>query len=486
MRFSEVLLVNPNFMQPPVAPIGLDYIAAALRGRGFEPILCDLAFAEDWRRALADVLGSLRPEAVLVTVRNIDDAYFASQDFILEKTTEVIRHMKARTSTPICLGGVGFSIAPREVLAYTGAHYGITGDGETAVAEFLEALRAGEGFEKVRGLVYREQGGEIRVNGFAVDDRDAGVPRPRRFLDNARYFREGGQAGIETKRGCAQACVYCVEPFAKGRTQRLRHPDAVAAEFRDFVEQGIDVFHLCDSEFNLPEAHARAVCTALIGAGLGQKIRWYTYAYPVPFDVTMAEAMREAGCAGINFGVDHLDAGILKRLGRSYREEDVAATARACRAAGITVMFDMLLGSPGETRETLVSAIDGMRRIGADRVGLSCGVRVYPNTALAASIRRAGALHQSPGLHGCVEGNEDLLKPVFFVEPGLGVDIHDEVERLVAGDARFLHANPNRREGNYNYNQNTVLEEAIRAGARGAYWDILRRHAGQGMVSEQT
>jgi len=54
---------------------------------------------------------------------------------------------------------------------------------------------------------------------------------------------------------------------------------------------------------------------------------------------------------------------------------------------------------------------------------------------------------------------------------------------LIGGDQRFFEpaldavgqTDEDGDAGNYNYNENLLLEEAIAAGARGAYWDILRR-----------
>jgi hypothetical protein len=54
---------------------------------------------------------------------------------------------------------------------------------------------------------------------------------------------------------------------------------------------------------------------------------------------------------------------------------------------------------------------------------------------------------------------------------------------LIAGDERFFEPAveivPDAGEGpdasNYNYNENLPLTQAIANGARGAYWDILRR-----------
>ncbi len=474
MLRPSVLLVNPNLMKPPIAPIGLELVGEAVQRAGYDVVWCDLSFAEDWQAALRDVLSAATPMAVAVSVRNLDDAYFASQDFILEKTAEVVRHIRTLSNVPAILGGVGFSIAPCEVLEYTGADYGIAGDGESALPVLLDCLLAGNPACTVPGAVFRDDSGTIRQNGLArcgISTR----PAPGRFLANhPRYFAEGGQAGIETKRGCGQHCIYCVEPNAKGNSVSLRAPDAVAQEMVHLLDQGVDVFHLCDSEFNLPHDHARAVCDAILRRGIAGRIRWYAYACPAPFDRELARAMAHAGCAGINFGADHADAAMLRRLGRHYGPEAIRTAAEAVRGAGMALMFDMLLGNPGETRGTIAFAIDFMREVNPDRVGLSCGVRVYPHTPLAAMVRQQGNGAGNPNLHGTVRDNHNFLKPVFYVDAGIGGDIHRVVTDLVAGDKRFLHADPSQLEGNYNYNDNSVLANAIRSGARGAYWDILR------------
>jgi hypothetical protein len=53
---------------------------------------------------------------------------------------------------------------------------------------------------------------------------------------------------------------------------------------------------------------------------------------------------------------------------------------------------------------------------------------------------------------------------------------------LIAGDQRFfepaVEVDPQNDGGdaaNYNYNENLPLTQAIQQGARGAYWDILRK-----------
>jgi hypothetical protein len=179
--------------------------------------------------------------------------------------------------------------------------------------------------------------------------------------------------------------------------------------------------------------------------------------------------MREAGCVGINFGSDHGDPQMLRRLGRGYGPQDILDATRLCKENGMVVMLDLLLGSPGETRESIVCTVELIKRADPERVGISLGVRVYPGTELARLVK-TGSL--SEGL----VGGEDPSHPLFFLDPAIAPSAFDLLDTLVGDDRRFLFFDPSRPDRNYNYNANRRLVEAIQKGYRGAYWDILRRY----------
>ena len=184
--------------------------------------------------------------------------------------------------------------------------------------------------------------------------------------------------------------------------------------------------------------------------------------------------MRRAGCVGINFGVDSGCDRMLAALGRNYTRQAIREAVLACRREGIVVMLDLLVGAPGEDENSLRETVEFIRRVGPDRAGAAVGVRLYPATPLAAQVVREGPLQHNPNLRGHVHGNENLLRPVFYVQDRLGPDPVGLLAEIVGDDERFfLPTGADRRD--YNYNDNAVLEGAIRAGYRGAFWDILRR-----------
>lgn len=469
----KILLVNTNRMKPSVAPIGLDYVADSLIAAGHELALLDLNFSSDIAGDISSCINGYSPDLIGMSVRNTDDCYFSSGEFFLPEVKKMVDLLRVSTDAPIVMGGVGFSVLPEQVMEYCGADYGIAGEGELGFVGLADALTGKRSLDAVPNLIYK-QDGSLRRNPAVHINLDDLPARSRTFLDNARYFREGGQAGFETKRGCNMACVYCADPVSKGRHIRVRSPKLVVDELKALLAQGIDHFHTCDCEFNIPLDHAKAVCREIIDQGLGDKIRWYAYCSITPFDDEAASLFRRAGCVGIDFGADSGVPDILKRLGRHFTPEDIAVTAGLCHKHGIAFMYDLLVGGPGETRETVTQSIDLMRRIDADCVGVAMGMRVYDGTAMAEWVRTQGDIASNDTLHGAKENNPHFLRPVFYISPDLGEGIVRYLHSLVGDDSRFFLPSNQEVESNYNYNDNSVLVNAIRDGKRGAYWDILR------------
>ncbi|MBI5116313.1 radical SAM protein [Candidatus Poribacteria bacterium] len=495
---QEILLINPNLMKPPVTPVAIDFLASALKRGGYTVRFLDLAFENNIDLALRR---ELKRDLLFVgvTIRNVDDSFFATRDFCLMNTKRIILGILNYTHAPIVLGGVGYSIFPAAALEYCGADYGIRGDGEEAIVRLADALAKNEDPTQIPGLVWK-RGRKWQVNDPAPVDLSMIDLSDRSTVDNRWYFKQGGMVGFETKRGCNASCSYCADPLAKGAVCRLRPPEQVAREVFALADSGITHFHTCDSEFNMPRRHAADVCREFIHAHPGKRIRWYAYMTPANFDDELASLMKRAGCAGIDFGADHCNEAMLKTLGRKHTANSIAEAARLCRVHKIPCMFDLLLGAPGETPETVREAVEFMKRIDPSCVGASLGMRLYPGTALARALGlqnppsesippfakggtggftagTAESVAQSNlrGIHGLSPDNHDFLRPVFFVSPQLGENPESLLFDLVKGDERFFVASPERGESDYNYNDNSVLSEAIRAGERGAFWDILRR-----------
>jgi radical SAM superfamily enzyme YgiQ (UPF0313 family) len=470
---KRVTFVNTNQVKPAIAPIAFDYLSAPTERAGFELTLLDLCFTDDCDAAIAAHCLAHSPDYWAVTLRNTDDVYFSSGYSFLHKIRDIVASLRRARPVPVVMGGAGFSVMPEKLLDYLGADFGIVREGEFSFPELLTCLEEGRSFTHIPALVYRTAAGARSTSrdDDAVGRLDLLGAHKRELVDNQHYFAKGGQIGIETKRGCNRRCVYCVEPLIKGRKVRLRKPEDVVDEMESLAERGINVFHINDSEFNLSVAHPLALCDAIIRRNLASKIQWYAYGMPRPFPDELAAAMKAAGCVGMNFGVDSASEKMLKILRRTFSPAHIERAVETAKHHGLEHIIELLFGAPGETKDTVRETIEFIKRIDPERVSVTVGLRIFPGTELEQMIRAEGLNGTNPNLHGHIDGNGDLLHPVFYLPTSLGPDPQKFVAELIGNDPRFFGAN----DSLFNYNANDALVEAIAQGERGAYWSILKR-----------
>lgn len=475
---QKLILINSNLMKPPIAPIGIDYIATAARKAQIHVDVVDLCLADDPQKMLNKAFSSISPNLVGISFRNVDDSFWPSAQSFLLNLIDMVKTIRNLTDAPIIIGGIGFSIFPMQIIKETGADFGIHGDGEESIIFLMKELESNRPqFNAIPGLIWRDKG-RIFCNSPAWP-KEIEVPTSRDAIENITYFIRGGQIGIETKRGCNQNCIYCADPSAKGKSVRCRNPVEVANEFESLLKQGIDVFHTCDSEFNICYEHALSICDELIKRKLGMRIRWYAYCAVKPFDFKLAYKMTTAGCVGINFTGDSGSIMMLEKYRQSHQPKDLAESVNLCKENSIKVMVDLLLGGPGETPETLKETIDFFKRIKPDCVGTSLGVRLYPDTVMTKLLNAEGALELNKSIRRKYSGPIEFYKPTFYISKLLGDQPAQLVHDLIGSDNRFFKPviegdHPiDTLSKDHNYNDNNVLNEAIANGARGAYWDIL-------------
>jgi radical SAM superfamily enzyme YgiQ (UPF0313 family) len=468
-------LINTNTMQPAIAPVGLDYIAGAAKKAGIGVELVDLCLAKDPAATLRDYFANHNPDLIGLSFRNVDDCFWPSCQWFVPKLAELIKSLRMLTNAPIGVGGVGFSIFAPQIVEYTGADFGIRGDGEQAIIDLYEQLQGRGRFDKVAGLTWR-QDEKIQTN-EPLWPEAISLATGRDTIDNVTYFNRGGQLGIETKRGCSHNCIYCADRLSKGPLVRVRKPKEVADEAQTLLAKGINVLHICDSEFNVSRNHAYAVCEELVRRGLGNRLKWYTYMAVVPFDAELAAIMRKAGCVGIDFTGDSANEKMLGVYRQQHSKQDLAIAVGLCRENGITVMIDLIFGGPGETPASVKETIDFIKQINPDCAGAPLGVRIYPGTDMALAVAAEGPMETNPNIKRKYDGPVDLFKPTFYISHLLGERPARLIKDLIAGDKRFFEPidEADMVLTDHNYNDNTELVNAIKTGARGAYWHILHK-----------
>jgi radical SAM superfamily enzyme YgiQ (UPF0313 family) len=409
----RVLLISGNREASGVRtplPLGLACVAAATAKAGFTVCFLDLLSTADWESATQNAIAALRPEVIGLSVRNIDDQTMSNPQFLLRPLKQVIALCRSLSGAPIVLGGAGFSILPESTLAYLEADMGIQGEGESAFPSLLRWLENGSQGPPPPG-VYLAGGylaGQPRTHrpmAITADLDSLPLPAPEAWLNYG--ISPEWRIPVQTRRGCSQDCAFCSTSMIEGRQLRWRSAESVVNWLASYRNHGFRDYYFVDNTFNLPLSYAKELCRKFIEARLD--IDWWAQIYPRWADRELADLMARAGCTQLNLGFESGSEPVLRLLNKQFKPAEVAEISAIFAAAGVKRNGFLMLGAPGETRQTVEESLAFAESLHLDALKISVGIRIYPNTALAA---RAVA-------EGIVERDDDLLFPRFYLAPTL-------------------------------------------------------------------
>ena len=377
----KVLLISANTerINLPTMPLGLGFVAAATRKAGHKVAFLDLMVEEDAGTVVNEILERFRPEVIGISVRNIDDQKMEGTRFLLEPIKAVIARCRALTDAALVLGGAGYSIYPESVLEYLGAEMGIQGEGELAFPLLLNRLSRGADPSGIPGLYLLGRG----VQGERMFERDLdSLPVPDDHLSiPPSEVTDEFWLPVQTRRGCPMGCSYCSTATIEGTVTRRRSPELVVQEIARLVNRGFRRFHFVDNTFNLPVAYARDLCHRIKASGLD--ITWRGILYPWKVDEDLIREMARAGCWEVSLGFESGNEEVLRTMNKRFSLDEVRRISRMLGDYGIRRMGFLLLGGPGETRESAEESVAFADSLRLEAVKVTVGIRIYPCTALA-------------------------------------------------------------------------------------------------------
>ncbi len=401
---KRVLLINPNRCHhPPVIPIGLEYISHALKHAGHETRLLDLCFLDEPKKRVAHELTAFKPDAVCVTIRNVDTVLYPETVFFLPAIKDMIMEVRSLSDAPIITGGAGMGVDPEGIVSFLEADAGVIGPGETTLVEMLS--RPGE--IRGSGKVFRG----VQPEDFTYIRQDAACW--------AEYIENGGLGGFTTHSGCSSACPYCIEASTP---VMLRNPVSVALEVTTLLDSGMDHLHLCDPEFNeLPE-HAEEVLREMVKrapAGL----KWALYMRPGHYSPALFELLGKSGAYLITLSVDTC-------VHNKTYLKDVSEMIHIAKDNGIQTCIDLLAGLPGEEDGAFDQTLEALLNARPKETVINTTLRLCKTLPITRTVLGSEAHRKYIIDNGAYAGS--LLAPVFYqrLTPG-------DIKRLAGDNARI-------------------------------------------------
>jgi radical SAM superfamily enzyme YgiQ (UPF0313 family) len=263
---------------------------------------------------------------------------------------------------PICLGGPYVTTIGEEIFKETPADFAVYGEGEITFSELICHLKGRKNLDEIDGLMYMNGNSGVKVNPprEKIKDLDR-MPIPAYDLfpmDRYPLHR------MITTRGCPFACAWC-NGSSIWKNYREMGPERMMKELEHLVcHYGKKIFVFGDNTFNGDLERLERFCDLLLDSRLD--ILWSASIRAEIMTPETARKMKLAGCYNVSVGIESANNDILRNMRKGTTIEKVSEGIKMLKDAGIEVMSQYVIGSPGETLETVKESIEFARHSGCD------------------------------------------------------------------------------------------------------------------------
>ena len=410
---AKILLINPVVREedePRHIPYGIALLAAIAVDRGHQVQIYD---ANAWRKG-DDVLESAcaADDWDLIGIGGLTTTYG-----YFKKACRIARAKSPRSL--ILAGGGLFTSMPHDIMKWIPEiDLGCVGEAFVSFPALLAAIDRGEkDFSRINGLAVRGPKRECVLTPVAptIPNLDI-LPYPAwDLLPMDIYFKNSQELYSEelytSKRridvngslGCNLVCRYCWHlgttgdmvidknehgvddvKFSYGRTIRYHSPKYIVGMMKKLVDlYDVDFASFIDENMMTMDAYSKRtwikeLSREWIAAGLQPTCR----RDKVPHDSTCRgvhfggtshatlaktdalEALYEAGCSYLIYGIESFDPVILKNLGKATTRESNYRAVEICAKTGIRPIPNFIIGFPEESFESIRNDIEGLVKLG--------------------------------------------------------------------------------------------------------------------------
>ncbi|MCX7747710.1 MAG: B12-binding domain-containing radical SAM protein [Clostridia bacterium] len=406
---ADILLINPPIYDTTKLgkldcdehwspPLGIAYIASVLSGNGFDVKALDLYYTpiESSKTIIQKELG-----------RIVGISCFSEQRVSTYRMIEYIRSLSK--DVLIVLGGPHSNYLYKQLLESYPVDVVILGEGEITFLEIARAYLKNESIDNIPGIAIKRDGKVVLTAGRKlIEDLDS-LPFPayEHFLNteyaSINWFREleiNGRKADNMKwtalvgsRGCAYNCSFCSTPTFWNRRWRKRSPKNIVDEI-EFLnkEYGYEFIDFSDDIFTLDQAWAIDVCKEIIRRNV--HISWNCCTRVDAVSQELLTWMKNAGCLFTAFGIESFSAKVLDAVNKKVTKEKILKACEVCNNVDMNIEFLLIVGSPGETDETIGETVELIETVKPFAVAPSI-LTIFPGTQIYRDAVRDGFIDDS-------------------------------------------------------------------------------------------
>jgi len=186
-------------------------------------------------------------------------------------------------------------------------------------------------------------------------------------------------AYLKIAEGCSNPCTFCTVPKIRGayRSRKLR---SVVEEAKRLSDQGVqELILIAQDTTSYGEDLRNGTNLEILLKGLVkvEGPRWIRILYSYPKAIYFTEGLLELMtqekriCPYLDLPIQHIDDGILKRMGRRSRSHEIRNLFEKIRTflPAVSLRSSLIIGFPGEGESQFKALLDFVREIEFDHLG---------------------------------------------------------------------------------------------------------------------
>jgi radical SAM superfamily enzyme YgiQ (UPF0313 family) len=333
----------------------------------------------------------------------------------------------AKEACPNCLtllGGSHVSFWDKEALQECPSlDIVVRKEGENTMLELAERVEAGKDYYDVLGITCRKDGKIVKNPDRAYIENLDELPFPAHHLWPIERLRKHGTVifPLVTSRGCVYWCDFCTAVRMFGRRYRMRSKKSVVDEL-EYLQKTFGAFRFTfyDDAFTVDQKRAGEICREIKNRKM--KIEWDCETRVDMVTKDLLRTMKEAGCVAVWFGVESGSQQVLDAMRKGISPTQTIKAFKWAREVGLMTVANVVLGFPGETKETIWETIKFIERLNPNDVGYYIATP-YPGTPLYENVKNNGLLKTNDF------DRFDTATPLFEMGTMTGQELRDIRER---------------------------------------------------------
>jgi len=337
-------------------PLPLMYAQAILDKNGYETKLKDATAEGMTYEDSVDFVVGENPDFLVIntavpTIHN--DCKFAG---------DVKKRVKNIKTVAV---GIPTTILPSIISGYK-FDYAILGDVEFAILDILKKRKKSTAKKIGNTIFFKHHVNDLNELPFPVLD-DLNLDKYKLPFTRERLML------VDSGRGCPFNCIFCLIPATSGKKVRYRDAKNFVDELeRDYKNYGIKNFLFWTETITLNKKFVVPVCNEIMKRKL--KIKWMAPSRVDTVDQKLLNKMRKAGCWLLSYGIESVDQNVLDLAKKGTTIKQIERAVALAHKARIKVMGHIILGLPGQTRESIKNTIDWLMDNNVDYCQFYCVV----------------------------------------------------------------------------------------------------------------